>query len=313
VYYVFFLCVLCECLSTVGSFVVESNLSLLFFGESLTELDVSPVDMNFRDRCVNLRVGVVLLVVFLLLRKRGVFTLNRLVSGDMSSFDISEDFRSLSVSRNVVDLLCGDLFDKQKFVRSKWRRLIAEECLLTFVNNGLVIISRENVNREFQFLTVFIECICFLTKLNLSSFLLLKQMTCLLLFLAELLMFFVNLFCDLCVMGLININLGGFINSGFETLDLGRRERNAVGFGFTLFLDKLCDLPVVTTKSERTWNVNRTIGSVEVGILGVGVERTGVFLAVVIFQRHIGFTDCPRGRGDEGGVGTSENGHFLLV
>ena len=125
-------------------------------------------------------------------------------------------------------------------------------------------------------------------------------------------MFLVNLFCDLFVLGLINISLGGFINSGFETLDLGRREGNAVGFSFTLFLDKLCDLPFVTAKSERTWNVNRTIGSVEVGILRVGVERTGVFLAVVVFQRHVGCADCPRGRGDEGGVGASENGHFVV-
>ena len=125
-------------------------------------------------------------------------------------------------------------------------------------------------------------------------------------------MFLVNLFCDLFVLGLININLGGFIDGGFETLDLGRREGDAVSFGFTLFLDKLCDLPFITTRSEGTWNVNRTIGSVEVGILRVGVERTGVFLAMVIFQRHIGCADCPRGRGDEGGVGASESGHVVL-
>ena len=42
----------------------------------------------------------------------------------------------------------------------------------------------------------------------------------------------------------------------------------------------------------------------------VGIERGGMFLAMVVFQRHVGFTDCPGGRGGEGGVGARESVHI---
>ena len=83
-------------------------------------------------------------------------------------------------------------------------------------------------------------------------------------------------------------------------------------FSFGLLLGELGMFPFFGSKSERLGNWNNSVRSVEVSPIAVGIESTGVFLAVVVFQRHVGCADCPRGRGDEGGVGASESGHVVL-
>ena len=86
----------------------------------------------------------------------------------------------------------------------------------------------------------------------------------------------------------------------------------SIGSRFGLLLGELGMFPFFGSKSERLGNRNNSVRSVEVSPIVVGIESTGVFLAVVVFQRHVGCADCPRGRGDEGGVGASENGHFVV-
>ena len=107
--------------------------------------------------------------------------------------------------------------------------------------------------------------------------------------------------------------IGSFSNALLGAFDLCGCERLSFRFSFSFLLGELGDFPIVRTEKKGAWDLNNSVGSVEVGVVLVRIERTRMFLAMVVFQRHVGCADCPGGGGDEGRVGASESGHVVVV